>query len=401
MSLLLKPKTAQRMPSDELSTLARRAAQALAARSSRRAFDEIVDCLSRLGGTEWRHEYEPVAQAESTAPEAGVPDAEHLITLYGINESHPGPRWQALFDELWPAYRTWYLSEGSAARSDLATCSAQLAKHMPELVPTWKRLVALAGDDEVASAMLTMWNPPKFLPGCSQAVLTGPEPALVRNYDYSPALFEQVVYSSAFGDRKVIGTGDCLWGLLDGMNDAGLAVSLAFGGRPGTGPGFAAPLIVRYLLEVATTTAEAVRVLRRVPISMSYNLTIVDRFGAATTAALAPQTEPLFTSAAAATNHRGSHPDDPAHARRFRSVERLEHLQECLATSPTVDTLAEQFLARPLFNDQYDQAFGTLYTAVYRPQSGSVTYRWADDTWTRTFTSPDEVKTVTLRKGSL
>ena len=108
----------------------------------------------------------------------------------------------------------------------------------------------------------------------------------------------------------------------------------------------------------------------------------------------------MFTSAPAATNHRGSHPDDPDHARQFRSVERLDHLLECIAASPTVDTLTEQFLTWLLFNDQYDQAFGTLYTAVYRPHSGSVTYRWADDTWVRTFTSPDEIKTVTLRKGS-
>ena len=41
---------------------------------------------------------------------------------------------------------------------------------------------------------------------------------------------------------------DCLWGLLDGINDAGLAVSLAFGGRA-TREGFGIPLVVRYLLE--------------------------------------------------------------------------------------------------------------------------------------------------------
>ena len=31
---------------------------------------------------------------------------------------------------------------------------------------------------------------------------------------------------------------DCLWGLLDGVNDAGLALSLTFGGRPQVGAGF-------------------------------------------------------------------------------------------------------------------------------------------------------------------
>ena len=49
--------------------------------------------------------------------------------------------------------------------------------------------------------------------------------------------------------RAVIGSSDCAWGLLDGINDAGLAVSLAFGGRKVVGSGFGVPLVVRYLLE--------------------------------------------------------------------------------------------------------------------------------------------------------
>ena len=101
--------------------------------------------------------------------------------------------------------------------------------------------------------MLTLWDPPRFLPGCSQAVITAPEIAVCRNYDYSPELWERVVYSSRFGDRQVIGNSDCLWGLIDGMNSDGLVVSLSFGGRRGSGPGFAVSLVVRYLLEVAAT----------------------------------------------------------------------------------------------------------------------------------------------------
>jgi predicted choloylglycine hydrolase len=63
-----------------------------------------------------------------------------------------------------------------------------------------------------------------------------PRSAADPNYDYGLDLFERVVYSSAFTGRRVLGTSDCLWGLLDGMNDAGLGVSLAFGGRPGSSP---------------------------------------------------------------------------------------------------------------------------------------------------------------------
>ena len=68
-----------------------------------------------------------------------------------------------------------------------------------------------------------------------------PHGALIRNYDYHPELFEQVVMSTRFTDREVVGTSDCLWGLLDGMNSDGLAVSLTFGGAKSMGEGSAFP----------------------------------------------------------------------------------------------------------------------------------------------------------------
>jgi predicted choloylglycine hydrolase len=91
-----------------------------------------------------------------------------------------------------------------------------LTRHMPELAGTWEHLVELSGGDETAARMLTLYDPPQFLPGCSQLALTGETPMLIRNYDYRPELCERVVYSSAFTGRRVIGSRDCLWGLLDG-----------------------------------------------------------------------------------------------------------------------------------------------------------------------------------------
>ena len=58
---------------------------------------------------------------------------------------------------------------------------------------------------------------------------------------------------------------DCLWGLLDGMNDRGLAVSLTFGGRPDVGDGFAIPLVVRYVLETCDDVARPARCSRASP----------------------------------------------------------------------------------------------------------------------------------------
>ena len=319
------------------------------------------------------------------------------MTMYGIHEPSPGPRWQALYDATWSAYRRWFLSEGLEARADLATSRTMLQRHMPELVSTWQQLIELAGGDELTARMLSGWCPPRFLPGCSHAVLAGDRPVLIRNYDYSPDLFEQVCYSSEFTGRKVIGTSDCLWGLLDGMNEDGLVVSLAFGGRPGSGPGFGIPLVVRYLLEVASDVTQACRLLEGLPVSMAYNLTMTDATGATCTAYVAPGCPPEITSAAVATNHRGTRPDYPDHARSLRSQERQQHLIGLLGQDIDRDELAAAFLQPPLRNTGYSRAFGTLYTAVYRPDEPSLEYLWPGASWRRTFDDPDATVDVVLQ----
>jgi len=339
----------------------------------------------------WTEQSGAASPLDSASPPLQIP-----LTVYGITEPTPGPRWKALFDATWPAYRAWYLSEGESARPDLATATAALARFMPELVPTYRRLVELAGGDDVAARMLTLWNAPAFLPACSQAVLTHPEPLLCRNYDYSPELWERTVYTSAFTGRRVIGTGDCLWGLLDGMNDAGLAVSLTFGGRPGSGPGFAIPLVVRYLLEVAGNAGEARELLHGLPVAMSYNLTVVDATGEAFTAFVAPGQPAEFSAAPVATNHHGLIPEYPEQARSLHSVPRLDALTELVDRRPDADELAAAFGTDPLYNRAYSKAFGTLYTALYRPAEGVVEYRWPDLTWRRGFDDQDQTRTVVL-----
>jgi predicted choloylglycine hydrolase len=271
---------------------------------------------------------------------------------------------------------------------------------MPELAGTWERLVELTGGDETAARMLTLYNPPRFLPGCSQLALAGDSPVLVRNYDYRPDLCERVIFSSAFTGRRVIGSSDCLWGLLDGMNDAGLVISLAFGGRRDVASGFGIPLVVRYVLEVAETVADAVATLARVPVNMAYNLTILDRNGETASVFVAPGAEPEVFAACPATNHRGKVPDDPDHAKRFRSVERQQALFGLLARRPASDSVISAFLQPPLYNTAYTEGFGTLYTAAYRPDDGVVDYVWPGSTWRRGFDSPDGTHAAIYRPES-
>jgi predicted choloylglycine hydrolase len=305
------------------------------------------------------------------------------LTFYAIAEPWPDRGWQGLFAAAWPGYRHWYLREGAAARPDLDTCQRMLATHMPELVPAWHRLVELAGG-ELAARMLSLYNPPAYLAGCSQAVFPGADgPALVRNYDYAPQLLDRVVYGSALTGRRVVGMGDCLWGLVDGMNDAGLAASLAFGGRRVVGTGFGIPLVLRYLLEVCDTAAQARATLARLPVHMAYNVTVADRAGDHFTAFLGPDREPGFSRQRFATNHQ-EHPDWPRQAHATHSVERAAVLADLLAQPLDLDPVVDRFLAPPLYSTGYDLGFGTLYTAVYRPAAGSIEYRWPGSVWPHT-----------------
>lgn len=307
--------------------------------------------------------------------------SEIPFTFEAIDEPLPGLRWQRLFEERWPAYRQWFLHAGEANLSSYAVCRRRLRTHMPELLDTYDRLVELAGGGDLAARMLSMWNPPSYLSGCSQAVWTRGRPLLVRNYDYAPSRLEGVILGTHWEGRGVIGMSDCLWGLLDGVNDAGLGVSLAFGGRPVVGEGFGVPLVLRYLLQVCETVGDAREVLARLPYQLAHTLTLADRSGGVLTAYLSPDREVEFREVAAATNHQGA-VEWTEHAAATRSLER-EHCMTALLDDPAVSE--EQFLAAflkpPLRSGTYSKGFGTLYTAVYDLQAGSATYVWPDSSW--------------------
>jgi len=318
------------------------------------------------------------------------------LTFQAVEETVPGARWQRRFSETWPAWRQWYLRHGDAARPSYPEARRMLREHMPELVPTWERLVDLAGGGDLPARMLTLYDPPPVVTGCSQAVFSRPEPMLARNYDFDPALLEGVIRASAFTGRRVIGMSDCLWGLLDGINDAGLAVSLAFGGRRETGPGFAVPLLVRYLLETCETTEQSVATLERIPVQASYNLTILDRAGLAATARLGPDRPLALAPVPVATNHQDS-VEWPEHATAVASVERERCLLELVGDpGASEQRLLDAFLEPPLYSVAFADGFGTLYTAVHRPAEGSVEYRWPGELRRQSFERFEE-GSVTVR----
>ena len=286
-----------------------------------------------------------------------------FINLKSIREDSPGEKWLALFDEYWASYKAWFLSEGHQARPGYVSSRRHLAASMPELMPIYDQLVDLVGGGDLEARFLTLHNPPAFLPGCSQAIWTRGEPALIRNYDYSPNLFEAVLLYSNWL-RPVIAMSDCMWGVVDGINDAGLAVALAFGGRKVTGDGFGIPLILRYILETCDDTAAAVEVLQTIPSHMAYNVSIVDASGAHAVVFLSPDNPPIVSEQVVCANHQQKI-DWEDYARASATRERQDFLLDVLDDEDeTLERFVHRFMNAPLVSNQ----MGTrLRHAVYVP----------------------------------
>ena len=306
------------------------------------------------------------------------------IQFRAIEEDRPGPRWKALFDPAWPFYRAWFLRSGAVARPSFLACRRAMRTHMPELVPTWERLVELAGGGDLEARFLSLWCPPPYIVGCSQAVWIDPkcslEPMLLRNYDFSPALLEGNWLSTRWAGQRVMAMGDCLWGALDGINESGLAASLSFGGRTVSGDGFGIPLVLRYVLETAGSTASAVAILARIPVHMSYSVTLLDRHSQWATVFLNPDRPVEVTRRKAVTNVQHL-VEWPEHARATRSPERLDALQRQLDSGAGVPAVIDALLREPLYQPAWQRGYGTLYTAAYSPHARQACLHWPGQSW--------------------
>jgi len=303
------------------------------------------------------------------------------IRFEAFAEKRPGAKWQALFERLWPAYRTWYLKDAIDNRATYHECETALRTHMPELVPAYEALCDLAGGGDLEARFLSLYRPPPYLSGCSQAVWPKDPPFLVRNYDYAPEAFDAVVLKTGWLGRTIIGMGDCLIGLTDGINEDGLTLSLTFGGRRVVGPGFGVPIILRYALETCRTAPEALNALGRIPCHMAYNVTALDIQGRCGTVYLAPDRDPHITRSMVSTNHQ-QRVEWASHALATASVERERFLlQQLMVHEPSGPDLVAAFLKPPLYQTRYAHGFGTLFTAIYTPETRHMDLQWPGQNW--------------------
>ncbi len=311
------------------------------------------------------------------------------INFQTLIEDQPGPVWQALFARHWPAYRAWFLRSSGVGLPGYLESRRALREHMSELVPTWERLVELAGGGDVESRFLSMWCPPPYIGGCSQAIWIDPsgneEPALLRNYDFAPLLLEGSWLATRWSGQRVAALGDCLWGALDGVNESGLAAALSFGGRTVSGTGFGIPLVLRLVLEVAEDTASAIRLLQRVPASMCYSITLLDRRGDWATVFVSPDRPTEVTRLKVVTNFQHK-VEWEQHARATQAVQRRDGLQGLVDGGVPMRQVVDGLLRAPLYQSAFLRGHGTLYSAIYRPRSGQVELLWPQQSWAQSLT---------------
>jgi predicted choloylglycine hydrolase len=311
-------------------------------------------------------------------------------------------QWQAVFDDYWPAYKSWYRQKKSGGINPgaLKQGHRQLTMIMPEMLPLYESFMEVSNDCPVAAQFLTGYQPPAYLVSCSQALLLEEEPLLIRNYDLSPDLSENLLTQSKWLGQDIIGSNECLWGLDDGMNKSGLAASLTFGGSNQVGQGFGIPFILRYMLQTCENVKQAIKVLQRVPSHMAYNITLLDKRGSFATVMVAPDQAAIVTHERCITNHQ-SRVTWPQQAVFSKTLERKQFLDELLARGKVNEQqLRKAFLAAPLRSANYPQKFGTVYTAVYKPLSETMSYHWPEEkSWRHSFADfRASAKTVNLGK---
>ena len=321
------------------------------------------------------------------------------LTFDAVSEDKPGPKWAARWNRSWPAYEAWFVANGGDNGPDRAACDAALQEYMPELVPVHAALVKVTGGSNRAARFLSTWCPPSYLGGCSLACAVSKDDIrLVRNYDLSPDLNEGLLLRSEWCGRPVMGMVEFLWGLSDGINDAGLSIALAYGGRQEVGRGFGITTILRYMLETCDTVDEALRVLQRVPSHMPYNVVVADASGASASVEIYAGGGVKMQPRSIATNHQNDS-SEPDHGAFTKTFERSRYLDKVLSEAAEPAKLVSRFQQAPLKQERYTEGFGTLFTAEYEPLRRQMTLHWDGDIWEQSIDQFEEGRRIVQYTG--
>ena len=222
---------------------------------------------------------------------------------------------------------------------------------------------------------------------CTTYARLGAEPVLAQTVDLNGDLDDQIaVLDLGSGRRSLVLSFAGLLGYL-GVNSDGLAVglNLVLGGR--WRPGLPPYLAIRHLLDTARDVAEAVEILRGLPLASSRSIMLCDKENIAYVEILDDEQRVVRGAELAHTNHY-LHPDLAPHDElnvfaRNSSTRRLDACRSRLAGLPDDATVADHFalLAQPPIRvpDTGDIAVErTVATVVLLPARGELHLRPGD-----------------------
>lgn len=273
-----------------------------------------------------------------------------------------------------------------------------LLQYFPHLIPEIAAMAREMGVNE--TELLEMAGARFQIGGCSILASSSPTPMMIRNYDWTPTLSENLVVSigSAPGRLASIGMGEAFIGRLSGINEAGLVISIAAVLSTkdyGEVHGLSMPILVRGVLDVVRTTDDAIRLLKSIPHSSTYNYGIIDAAGEMAVVEASPEGIIVRTKNEngfiAATNHFQSLSNEEHQVRIFaNSLERLERLNRLYDAGP----ISDKRVLLDFFGDSeegiamrhYSGIFGTLWTVLYQPKKRSMEIRAGTDGKTQLYT---------------
>lgn len=205
---------------------------------------------------------------------------EFEVTFQAFSEDWPGGKWLAYHQRGAEKWNAWLATNQPEKRASPNACRDAIAAHLPRWSPVYERMLTLAGGGPEAARMLSYWDSPPLISGCSVLTVNDPEPVMIRSYDFTETFFDGVIARTRWCGKRVVAMCEGVGGCLDGINEDGLVAALTFGGRFAHGSGFAIPIIVRYVLETCSSVEEAVACLRDIPSSGVHNIMLLDRSGA-------------------------------------------------------------------------------------------------------------------------
>ena len=218
-------------------------------------------------------------------------------------------------------------------------CEVAVREHLPELFEELRGVADGSGCDPhlINAIPLTLDSEG----GCSAFAVSGEHTVdrkviFGRNYDFFPSFRPYCELYRTYPDGALasIGCSDHWVGRHDGVNEAGVAVAIAYAGRYDGHPGVMFSLAARAIMDRCRSTREAVVLLEGIPHVRNTNFLVADATGRIAVVEVGPDkvnaayatggfgaiTNHIQSDVTAEYEHTGGRPDN--------SVTRLRNLQE-------------------------------------------------------------------------